>query len=49
MTSKNNFVNSSIITDLICDKNKEPPCHLKPSIKLCKKCELNKDTYKEVV
>jgi hypothetical protein len=25
-----------------CDKSKEPPCHLEPSIELCKKCELNK-------
>jgi hypothetical protein len=27
--------------DLTCDKSKEPPCHLEPSIELCKKCSLN--------
>lgn len=27
---------------LLCDKSREPPCHLEPSKKLCQKCELNK-------
>jgi hypothetical protein len=26
---------------LTCDKSKEPPCHLEPSIELCKKCLLD--------
>jgi hypothetical protein len=28
-------------SSLTCDKSKEPPCHLEPSIELCKKCSLN--------
>jgi hypothetical protein len=27
--------------ELICDKSKEPPCHLEPSTELCKKCPLD--------
>lgn len=27
---------------LLCDKSREPPCHLEPSKELCQKCELNK-------
>jgi len=27
--------------ELICDKSKEPPCHLEPSTELCKKCLLD--------
>jgi hypothetical protein len=26
---------------LVCDKNKESPCHLEPSTELCQKCPLN--------
>ncbi len=26
---------------LVCDKSKEPPCHLQPSDELCGQCSLN--------
>jgi hypothetical protein len=34
-------LNSKKLTELVCDKSKEPPCHLEPSKELCQKCLLN--------
>lgn len=43
----NDVINESCQSEaLICDKTKEPPCHLEPSEKLCGKCSLNESQKK---